>query len=361
MKKILSVLLCVALLASFGLTMSGCQSDSPKNFKVGFIYVGPVGDEGFTYMHDLARQAVEKELGITTYYVESVPEGAECATQIENLVKKGCKLIFTTSYGFMDYTVEMAEKYPDVNFMHFSGYKTAANLGTYMGRMYQARYLAGIAAGKATKTNKIGYTAAMPIPETVRGIDAFTLGVRSVNPEATVNVVWTNTWVDAAIEKQGTESLLAAGCDVVAQHQDSAAGVIAAEAAGAYSTGYHSSMIAKAPKGYLTSPIWNFTDYYRTVIKDAMEGKFSNERVWYGLDNGLVLLDQFGPSVTDETKTLISEKEALIKSGDWDVFTGPIKDQDGNVKIAEGQKMTDDEMENMMWFVEGVVGSVEAK
>ncbi|MDD4796320.1 MAG: BMP family ABC transporter substrate-binding protein [Eubacteriales bacterium] len=360
MKKFLSVLLSVLFVTALCLTMAGCQSEGNKDFKVGFIYVGPVGDEGFTYMHDLARNAVEEKLGITTYAIENVPESAECAAQIENLVKKGCKLIFTTSFGHMDYTLEMAEKYPDVKFMHFSGYKTADNMGTYMGRMYQTRYLTGIAAGKATQTNKIGYVAAMPIAECIRGINAFTLGVRSVNPEATVNVVWTNTWIDASIEKQAAESLLSSGCDVIAQHQDSTAPVVAAEAVGAFATGYHSSMASKAPNGYLTGPVWDFEKYYTDTITAAMEGKFEGGRYWGGMADGIVKLDTFGPSVTEETKTLIKEKQDLIISGDWDIFNGPIVGQDGTVKVAEGQNMTDDELESFSWFVEGVVGSTES-
>lgn len=360
MKRALSILFAVVLLAGVAFAGTGCTSNDPKNFKVGFIYIGPTGDMGYSYAQDQGRLYMEKELGVKTEKIESVPESADCKTAMENLIKGGCKVIFATSYGYMTYTEELAKKYPKVIFEHCSGnLMNDTNFGNYFGRIYQARYLAGIAAGKATKTNKIGYVAAMKIPEVVRGINAFTLGVRSVNPEATVNVVWTNTWYDPTIEKQSAEGLLAAGCDVMAQHQDTASPVIAAEEKGAFSTGYNSTMKSYAPNGYLTSPIWNWGPYFSKIVKSVMDGNYKPASYWGGLETGTVVLDEFGPSVTQETKDLIAAKADEIKSGKWDVFTGPINDQTGAEKVAAGVKLTDAEMLSFDWFVEGVVGEVQ--
>jgi basic membrane protein A and related proteins len=359
MKRVLAIVFTVILLAGIVLSGTGCTSSSdPKSMKVGFIYVGPVGDGGFTYSQDQGRLYLEKTLGVQTMMVESVKENGDCTSAMENLIKKGCKVIFATSYGYMDYVEALAKKYPKVIFEHCSGGKmNTTNFGNYFGREYQARYLAGIAAGKATKTNKIGYVAAMKIPECIRGIDAFTLGVRSVNPNATVNVVWTNTWYDPTIEKNSADSLLAAGCDVMAQHQDTASAVAAAAAAGAYSTGYNTSMAKAGVDKYLTSPIWNWGPYFVTVVDSVLKGTYKPASYWGGLETGTIALDAFGPSVSQETKDAIAAKTAEIESGKWDVFTGPIKDQSGAEKVASGAKMSDGDMLSLTWFVEGVVGS----
>ena len=360
MKKFLVILIAVAMLASIMVVGTGCQSNDPKAFKVGFIYIGPVGDGGFTFAQDQGRKYLVDKLGVTTYILENVAEGVDCKVQMENLIKKGCKVIFATSFGYMKYVDELATKYPNVIFEHCSGYmKNDTNFGNYFGREYQARYLAGIAAGKATKSNLIGYVAAMKIPEVIRGIDAFTLGVRSVNPKAIVKVVWTNTWYDPTIEKQSAESLLAVGCDVMAQHQDTTAALEAAEAAGKFSTGYNSSMITKAPKFYLTSPVWNWGPYFEQVVSSVMKNTYKPASYWGGLETGTIALDQFGPSVDQATKDAITVKSDEMKKHTWDVFTGPIKDQSGAVKVAEGAKMSDGDMLSIDWFVEGVEGSTK--
>ncbi len=369
MKKFLSVLFSVVLLLGVALTGVACKSTTPsasdagaagKTVKVGYIYVGSASDGGYSYAQDQGRLYVEKELKVETKMIENVPEGADCKTAMENLIKDGCNIIFATSYGYMDYVDELAKKYPDVVFEHCSGdKKNDTNFGNYFGREYQARYLAGIAAGKATKSNQIGYVAAMQISECIRGINAFTLGVRSVNPTATVNVVWTNTWYDPQVEKQAAESLLAQGCDVMAQHQDTSEPVAAAEAAGAFSTCYNSSMKDKAPKGYLTGPIWNWGPYMAKIVKSVQDGTYKPVAYWGGLETGTIVLDEYGPSVTDETKGLIEAAAAKLKDHSWDVFYGPIKDQSGAVKIADGAKLTDAEMLSIDWFVEGVVGSTK--
>jgi basic membrane protein A len=362
MKKALAILFTVILVAGMALVGSGCTtSNDPKNMKVGFIYIGPVGDMGFTWAQDQGRQYLENTLHVTTYGVESVAEDnkADFDSQVENLIKnKGCKVIFATSFGYGPYVDELAKKYPNVIFQHCSGdYKNDTNFGNYFGKIEQPRYLAGIAAGKATKTNKIGYVAAFPIPECIRGIDAFTLGVRSVNPDATVTVTWTRNWYDPTIEKQAAEGLIAAGCDVTAQHQDSPSAVAAAEAAGKFSTGYNSPMLASAPNGYLTSPVWNWGPYFVDVVKSVMDGTFKPQAYWGGIETGIVGIDtNYGPSVTQETKDLINTAIADMKAGKLNVFTGPIKAQDGTELVADGQTMPDADVWVLSKFVEGVIG-----
>ena len=332
---------------------------APEDLKVGFIYVGPVGDGGFTYMHDLGRQEVEA-MGVETVYLENVPESEECADAIDNLIEEGCNVIFATSYGHMEYTAAAAEEYPDVKFFHCSGYMmNDTNFGNYFGRMYEPRYLTGIAAGYATQTNKIGYVAAFPIPEVIRGINAFTLGVRSVNPDAVVQVVWTNTWYDPAVEKAAAEGLLDAGCDVISQHQDTPEPVSAAAAAGAYSVGYHSPMAQYGGETYLTGSVWGLGSYYTAAVQSIIDGTYAPESFWGGLSTGMVKLEDYGPGISEEAKADIETAKAAIIAGTLQVFAGPIADQDGNIVVADGTTMTDEEMLGMMWFVEGVEGSIE--
>lgn len=330
-----------------------------EKLKVAFIYVGPVGDAGWSYAHDQGRKYLVEQLpNVETTYQESVPEGADAERVITELVEKGNKIIFATSFGYMDAMLKVAQKYPDVVFLHCSGYKTAKNMGTYFGRMYQARYLSGIVAGKSTKTNTIGYVAAHPIPEVIRGINAFTLGVRSVNPKATVKVVWTNTWYDPAKEKDAAKSLLDAGADVIAQHQDTPGPQQAAQEKGAYSVGYNTDMRPFAPKAVLTSPVWNWGPYYVKTVKAVMDGTWKSEQYWGPMSDKIVDLAPYGEMVKDDVKQLVEAKKKQILDGSWDVFTGPIKDQKGTVKVAEGSKMSDKEMLEFNWFVEGVEGTI---
>jgi len=353
--------------------LSGCRPGTPgkegligtagtedkDKIKVAFIYIGPVGDAGWTTAHDQARKALEKELPyVETSYIENVPEGADAERVMNQYASKGYKIIFATSFGYMDFVINSASANPEVKFEHCSGYKTAPNVGTYFGRMYQPRYLSGLVAGKMTKTNVIGYVAAHPIPEVIRGIDAFTIGVRQVNPKAVVKVVWTHSWYDPAKEREAAESLLDANADVIAQHQDTAAPQQAAEKRGCYSIGYNTDMSKFAPKAHLTAPVWRWEKFYIPCVKSVKDGTWKSESYWGGLKDGVVDLASFGPMVGDDVKKLVQEKRDLIESGQWDVFTGPIKDQDGQVKCKEGAKMTDDELLKLDWFVEGVEGEI---
>jgi basic membrane protein A len=297
--------------------------------------------------------------GVTTSYVEAVPEGPDAERVIQNMARKGFDIVFATSFGYMDPMLKVAKQFPDTVFMHCSGFKMAENMGNYFGRMYQARFLSGMVAGAMTESNIIGYAAAFPIPEVIRGINAFALGAQSVNEDATVRVVWTKTWYDPATEKEAAKSLLDVGADVIAQHQDSPGPQEAAQEKGVYSIGYNSDMSAFAPKAHLTAPVWNWGPYYASVVKSVQEGTWKAESAWPGMETGIVDLAPFGDMVPEEIQEMVEAKKAEIIAGKTDVFVGPIKDQDGNVKIAEGEKADDKTLLGMTWFVEGVVGTTE--
>ncbi|PID74524.1 MAG: BMP family ABC transporter substrate-binding protein [Deltaproteobacteria bacterium] len=343
----------------FLLALAGLAGAADKEMKVGFVYVSPVGDAGYSYAHDIGRKAIEEMDGVTTSYVESVAEGTDSERVILNMARKGYDLIFSTSFGFMDPTLKVAKQFPDVAFMHCSGFKKSENMSNYFGRMYQARYLSGIVAGKMTKSNTIGYVAAFPIPEVIRGINAFTLGVQSVNPKATVRVVWTKTWYDPATEKEAAKSLLDVNADVIAQHQDSPGPQEAAEERGVYSIGYNSDMSNFAPKAHLTAPVWNWGPYYVQIVEQVRNGTWKAESAWPGLEQGIIDLAPFGAMVPADVVELVNKVKQEIASGKKKVFVGPIKDQNGEIKIAAGKAADDRQLLGMTWFVEGVVGTTE--
>lgn len=326
--------------------------------KAAFIYVSPVGDAGWTLAHDNGRKVIDALDWCETAYSEAVPEGAEAERTISQYVRQGYNLIFTTSFGYMDPTINVARRSPNVIFMHCSGFKTADNVGTYFGRMYQPRYLAGMVAAKMSESGKLGYVAAHPIPEVIRGINAYALGAQSVNPDATVNVVWTQTWFDPAKEREAGESLLDTGCDVIAQHQDTPGPQQAAEKRGKYSVGYNSDMSSFAPNAHLTAPVWNWGVIYKKVAEEVHNGTWSSYQYWGGLNDGVVGLAPFGPMVPQEVKDMVAAKKAEIASGSWDVFTGPLNNQAGEAVLADGEKMSDGDMLGMSFFVQGVVGSI---
>ncbi len=373
MKKILAmVMTCVMLAGSLALAGCGTAKTAAETtaakaevLKVGVLYISPKDDGGYSQAHAEGIAQAVAALGdkIQVKELASVSDSDAQATTaaIENLVAEGCKLIFTTSYGYMEPTAAAAAKYPDVKFCHCSGYtRNDTNLDTYFGQIETGRYLAGIVAGLTTKTDKLGYVAAFPIPEVIRGINAYTLGARSVNPDATVQVVWTNTWFDMDVEKAAAETLLAAGVDVMAQHQDSPAAITAAEAAGAYAVGYDLSY-AGAPKAYLTAPLWNWGTYYTYKIQQVLDGGWKVENYWGGMKEGVVTLDALSSLVSDEAKAAVAKvQDQVTAEGNAFIFKGPIKDQTGAVKVAEGTSISYDDQMGMSWFVEGVVGEIPA-
>ena len=352
MKALFAVCSLFALLFSLG-------PASAQDLQVGFIYVSPVGDAGYSYAHDLGRQAVEAMDGVSTSYVESVPEGPDAERVLRKMARKNFDLIFATSYGYMDSVIKVAKQFPDVTFMHCSGFKRTDNAGTYFGRMYQARYLTGIAAGKKTTSNILGYVAAYPIPELIRGINAFTLGAQSVNPDVEVRVVWTKSWYDPATEKEAAKSLLDVGADVIAQHVDSPAPQEAAQEKGAYSVGYNSDMSAFAPDAHLTSAVWKWGNLYRDVVRDVLENTWTSTDIWAGLSDNVVGIAPFGPMVSQATQDLILESKKRIMDGEIEVFSGPIYSQDKELKVKKGQTMTDEELLGMNWFVRNVIGTTQ--
>jgi basic membrane protein A len=353
------VLLVLGLIVFAGVAGKQEAQAADKEIKVGFIYVSPVGDAGWSFAHNQARLAIEELPGVTTSFVEAVPEGPDSERVMLNMARKGFDIIFATSFGYMDPMLKVARQFPKTVFMHCSGYKTAENMGNYFGRMYQARYLSGMTAGAMTKSNTLGYVAAFPIPEVIRGINAFTLGARAVNPDAQVRVVWTKTWYDPATEKEAAKSLLDVGADVIAQHQDSPGPQEAAQEKGVYSVGYNSDMSAFAPKAHLTAPIWNWGPLYKQIVQEVREGTWKSRSIWYGMKEGIIDLAPFGEMVPQAARDRVMAKKQEIINGAAHVFVGPIKDQQGTLRVAEGQMATDEEMLNMKYFVQGVIGTLE--
>jgi basic membrane protein A len=367
MKKYFLVLLMLVAIVALTVGCGGQEGETPEEpaagdepMKIGFIYVGPIGDAGYTYAHDLGAEYMKSELGdsVELIKVENVPENAADTERVLNqLIEQGCKVIFATSFGYMDSVIKVAEANKDVIFLHCSGYKTAENVGTYFGQIEQPRYLSGIAAGKMTKSNVIGYVAAFPIPECIRGINAFTMGALSVNPDVKVKVVWTNTWYDPAKEKDAAKSLLLDGADVIAQHQDTPGPMQAAEEGGAYGISYNSNMSQFAPNAVITGPVWNWGPYYVETIKAVQAGTWKSEEYWGPMSDDVVDLAPIADFVPDDVKQLIETEKARILSGELNIFAGPIMDQTGADKVPEGTSMTDEEILNMDWFVQGVEGS----
>lgn len=356
MRKILGA---AALAGALALAGAGAaQAESP--LKIGFVYVSPVGDAGWTYQHDLARKNLEKVFGdkVKTTFVESVPEGADAERVIRQLAADGSQLIFTTSFGYMNPTVKVAQQFPKVIFEHATGYKRAKNLGTYSARFYEGRYIAGVVAGKMTKSNTAGYVAAFPIPEVVQGIDAFTLGLRSVNPKAQVRVVWTSAWYDPGKEREAAETLISQGADVLMQHTDSTAVVQTAEEKHVWAIGYHSDMSKYGPHAQLTASTHHWDEYYVGEVKKVMAGQWKSGDVWGGFKEGMVQMAPMNPAVPKEVADLAKAKQAEIASGKLHPFAGPIKDQSGKVRVPQGKHMADPEILSLNWFVEGVVGTL---
>ena len=352
------VFLALGFFAIQGLAPSQVAAKEPA--KIAFIYVGPIGDLGWSWEHDRGRKMLEEKFGdkIKTTYIESVPEGPDAARVIRQYAMQGYKAVFATSFGYMDPMVEVARDFPKVYFEHCSGYKTAPNMSTYFGRMYQPRYLSGIVAGKMTKTNIIGYAAAFPIPEVIRGINAFTLGAQSVNPKVQVRVVWTNTWFDPVKEREAAVALLDAGADIISQHQDTTEPQKAAQERGLMSIGYDSDMRGFVGDSVLVSPIWNWGAYYVDTVNAMLQGTWKTHQYWGGLKEGIVQLSAFSPKVPKDVQNMVMAKQKEILSGSWDVFYGPILDQKGKQMVPAGGKMSDKDMLNMSFFVKGVVGKV---
>ncbi|MDR2504937.1 MAG: BMP family ABC transporter substrate-binding protein [Oscillospiraceae bacterium] len=356
--RLLAAALCLAMLIAC-IPASAEFAPVPKDeIKVGFVYIGDVSDKGYTYAHHQGTLAMQAALGLRddqVLYKTNVSEDAACETAIIELIEQGCNIIFTTSFGFMDYTEAVAAEYPNVIFSHCSGYKSnGVNFNNYFGRIYQTRYLSGIAAGLKTQTNKIGYVGAFELPEVVGGANAFTLGVRSVNPDAEVILQYTNTWYDPTTERQAAEALLDLGCDVIAQHQDTTMPQIAAQERGVWGVGYNADMTEDAPQAHLTAPTWNWGAYVTVAVQSVIDGTWTPDNIFWGMKENLVDLSPLSANNAQGAQEAIDAEAVRILSGEFDVFDGPIYDNAGALRVEEGQRLTDAEITSIDWYVAGL-------
>ena len=354
----------------------GETSEGAGDVRAAFVMVSPIGDAGWNFAHDQARQGAESITGVETAFVDSVPEGgAEFDNAVQNFIDDGYNVIFTTSFGYMDATAQFAEDNPDIRFEHISGFRgNETNFGNTFGRIYQPRFIAGMAAGAETESNRIGYVAAMPIPEVIRGINAFALGVAETNPDAVVEVVWTSTWFDPGVEGNAAQALIDNGADVLTMHQDSTATGQAISEAGGTFIGYHSDQ-SEQVEAYLTAPVWDFSQRYADIIQEAVDGEFAPTSWWGGMADGVVDIEI--PESSPVAAQMQEVKDSIL-AGDFDVFDqGVITDQDGNVIFedgvvqtelvnpfddtvvvgAVGDEINDSILLNMSFFVENVEGS----
>ncbi|MEI4233573.1 BMP family ABC transporter substrate-binding protein [Roseovarius sp. D22-M7] len=343
---------------ALGLAAGAAAQDTTK---VGFIYVGPIGDGGWTYEHDQARLAVEEHFGdrVETVYQESVPEGADAERAITQMALQGADLIFTTSFGFMEPTLAVAAKFPNVKFEHATGYKTAPNVSTYSARFYEGRAVQGHIAGRMTETNQIGYIASFPIPEVIRGINAAFLHAREVNPEVEFKIIWAYTWFDPAKEADAATALIEQGADVILQHTDSTAPQAAAEKAGNVITfGQASDMSEYAPMPRVSSIIDNWAPYYIERVQAVIDGTWESQQVWHGIAEGMVEIGEITDAVPAEVRDEALALEQAMAEGDYHPFTGPIDRQDGSAWLAEGEVADDDTLLGMDFYVEGLSGQI---
>ena len=342
--------------AAGALSLGGPSAFAADPLKVGFIYVGPIGDFGWTPGHDLGRTAIEKEFGdkVKTTYVESVDEGPDAERVIRQLASAGNKLIFTTSFGFMNPTIKAAKQFPDVKFEHATGYQTAKNVSAYNARFYEGRAVIGTIAGHVTKTGKFGYIASFPIPEVVMGINAFILAARKVRPDAEISVVWVNSWYDPGKEADATKALIDQGCDVITQHTDSPAPIQTAGARGVWCFGQASDMTSFAPEWHATAILDVWDNYYVERTRAVLDGTWQTSNVWQGMKEGMVAMAPYNkglpPAAVEAAETV---RKAII-DGSLHPFTGPINDQNGAEKVAAGATMADGDLLGMDWYVEGV-------
>src|ERR1700751_2256893 len=359
MKKILIAATAVMLTAGASLF----SASAADKLKVGFIYLGPVGDLGWTYQHEGARQALVKEFGdkIETTYLENVPEGPDSERAIEQLVRAGNKLIFTTSFGYMDPTLKVAKKYPDVHFEHATGFKKDKNMSIYNGRFYEGRYIQGVIAGKMSKAGVLGYIASFPIPEVIMGINATMIGAQTVNPNIKVKIIWVNTWFDPGKEADAAKALLDQGADVIMQHTDSPAAMQVAAERGKLAFGQDSEMIKFGPKTQLTSIIDNWAPYYIDRVKAELDGKWATDDVWGGLKSKLVVMAPY-TNMPDDVKKLAEETEAAIIAGTLHPFKCPIVAQDGKeVECKDGKNLEDAQILGMNFYVKGIDDKIPGK
>jgi basic membrane protein A len=371
-----SILKWAALSAVGAAALAGCsKSEAPapapvasapapapkaEPLKISFAYVGPVGDGGWTFAHDNGRKAVEKEFGdkVVTSFVENVPESADAERVIRDMVGQGNKLVFGTTFGYMEPMLKVAADHKDVKFEHATGYKTAENLRTYDSRTYEGAYMAGVIAGKMTKNNTLGVVGSVPIPEVVRNINSFTMGAQSVNPKIKTRVVWVNEWHSPPKETDAATSLINGGADVLFQNTDSSAVLQTAEKMGKRAFGWDSDMTAYGPKAHLGSAVINWAPYYIKATRDALEGKWTTGQTWWGVKEGAIDMVSIAADVPDDTKKRIDEIKAGLKDGSFAIWKGPIVDNTGKEVLAKDAVADDKFLGGVNFYVKGVEGKV---
>ncbi|MER8825572.1 BMP family ABC transporter substrate-binding protein [Mesorhizobium sp. M0938] len=349
MKKLL-----IALMAAAAALSLAATAEAQEKLKACWVYTGPIGDFGYSYQHDQGRLDVEKALGdkVETAYLENVSEGPDAARAFERLAREGCKIIFGTSFGFMDPEVKVAKKFPDVKFEHATGYKTSDNLGIYNARFYEGRYILGQIAAKQSKSGVAGYIVSFPIPEVVMGINSFMLGAQSVNPNFKAKIVWVNSWFDPGKEADAAKALFDQGADIIVQHTDSTAALQVAEERGLQGFGQSSDMIKFAPKAQLTSIVDDWGPYYIGRVKAVLDGTWKPGNVWLGIKDGAVKMAAY-TNMPDDVKAMAQATEKKIVEG-WNPFTGPIAKQDGTPWLKEGEVATDATLLGMNFYIKGV-------
>jgi len=359
-RRIIGAAAAAAALALAAVTFHASAADK---LKVGFIGVGPIGDLGWTFQHDVGRQAMVKALGdkVDTTFVENVPEGADAERAIEQLARTGHKLIFTTSFGFMDPTIKVAAKYPNAFFEHCTGFKRAANVSTYAARFYEGRYIQGQIAAKMSKTGVIGYIVSFPIPEVISGINSTMLGAQSINPNMKIKIVWVNSWFDPPKEADAAKALVDQGADILTQHTDSPAAMQIAEQRGIHAFGQSSDMIKFGPKAQLTADTDYWGNYYTERAQAVLDGKWKSEDTWGGLKAGMVVMSPY-TNMPDDVKKMAMETEAAIKAGTLHPFKCPVVDQDGKtIECKGGTHLDDGQILSMNFYVKGIDDKVPGK
>lgn len=340
-------------------TTAPAAAGSDKKVTIGFLYVGSVDDGGYNQAAYQGQLAVEKLPNVKVIKAENVPESAEAERVMEQMIQQGATILFPTSFGHLDPALKVGAKHPEVTFLHQGGLKTGSNVGTYFGTSWEANYLAGIAAGRMTKTGKMGYVVAFPISQTLLNINAFQLGAKSVNPSATTTVVFTASWCNPATISEAVKSLKDQGVDVLNQHQDCpVAGIQAAEKAGMFSVGYHVDDSKFAPNGWITAAAWDWTKLFVELVNEVRGGTYKVGQIRQSMKDGVVKLAPFGKNVPPAVQDEVSKAQAKILSGELNIFAGPIKDQDGNEKIKAGDKPDPISLESTNWLVEGVTGKI---
>jgi len=362
-KNLAATLVAACLFSPFHLRATEPSKAAPKAtlpIKAAFVYVTPVFDAGWTHQHDEGRKAVEKSLGNTvkTTVVENVAEGADSERVVRDLAQQGHDIIFTTSFGYMEPTLKVAKEFPNVKFESVTGYKTDVNVSVSNARYYEGRFLAGVAAGRMTQSNVAGYVAGFPIPEVLQGLNAFALGMRSVNPKAEVKVIWLNTWFDPAKERDAAFTLFNQSADVITFHTASNAVMVAAQEKGKMAIAYHSNMRQVAPEAQLMAITHEWGAYYTRRVSDVQKGQWRPGNVWGGLKEGMIRVGDFGPKMPAKVRAEVQQVQKDIAQGKRHPFDGPFSDNEGKAILATGQKLSDAQILNMNYGVAGVVGKV---